>query len=133
MVRQCELLGLARSTYYYEPARESTENLALMRRIDEQYLKTPFYGSRRVAEELTTGTSRVNRKRVQRLMRSMGIAAIYPRKRTSVAGVGHRVYPYLLRGLTVDRANQVWCSDTCPWREASCTWWRSWIGTADTC
>ena len=110
-MRQCELLGLARSSHYYEPARESMENLALMRRIDEQYLKTPFYGSRRMAEELTTGTSRVNRKRVQRLMRSMGIAAIYPRKRTSVAGVGHRVYPYLLRGLTVDRANQVWCSD----------------------
>ena len=82
-----------------------------MRRIDEEYLKTPFYGSRRMAVELSTATNRLNRKRVQRLMRTMGITAIYPRKRTSVAGVGHRVYPYLLRGLTIDQANQVWCSD----------------------
>jgi putative transposase len=111
VVERCELLGLARSTYYYELARESAENLALMRRLDEQYLKTPFYGSRRMAEELSREDYRVNRKRVQRLMRTMGIAAIYPRKQTSKAGVGHRVYPYLLRGLTIDRANQVWCSD----------------------
>ena len=111
VAEQCELLGLARSTYYYEPARASMENLALMRRIDEQYLKTPFYGSRRMAQELSTEAYVVNRKRVQRLMRTMGIAAIYPRKKTTVACVGHRVYPYLLRGLTIDRANQVWCSD----------------------
>lgn len=105
------MLDLARSTYYYEPAQESEENLALMRRIDEQYLQTPFYGSRRMAEELSSEACRVNRKRVQRLMRTMGITAIYPRKRTSTPGVGHRVYPYLLRGLSIDRANQVWCSD----------------------
>jgi putative transposase len=111
VAEQCELLELARSTYYYEPAAESVENLALMRRIDEQYLHTPFFGSRRMALELSTEACPVNRKRVQRLMRTMGIAALYPRKRTSTPGAGHRVYPYLLRGLTVDRANQVWCSD----------------------
>ena len=111
MAEQCELLGLARSTYYYEPATESVQNLALMRRIDEQYLQTPFYGSRRMAQELSSEDFPVNRKRVQRLMRTMGIAALYPRKSTSVPGVGHRVYPYLLRGLSIDRANQVWCSD----------------------
>jgi len=111
IVRQCELLGLPRSTYYYELATESIENLELMRRIDEQYLETPFFGSRRMAEELSSPRRPLNRKRVQRLMRIMGIEAIYPRKRTSQPGVGHRVYPYLLRGLTVDRANQVWCSD----------------------
>jgi putative transposase len=108
---QCELLDLARSTYYYEPATESVENLALMRRIDEQYLKTPFFGSRRMALELSTAACPVNRKRVQRLMRTMGIEAIYPRRSTSTPAAGHRVYPYLLRGLSIDRANQVWASD----------------------
>jgi putative transposase len=111
VAEQCELLDLSRSTYYYEPAQETPENLALMRRIDVQYLKTPFYGSRRMAEELSTQDCRVNRKRVQRLMRTMGIEAIYPRRKTTIAHASHRVYPYLLRGLTIDRANQVWCSD----------------------
>ena len=111
IARQCELLGLPRSTYYYQPASESAENLELMRRIDEQYLKTPFYGSRKIADELSSPKQPLNRKRVQRLMRIMGITAIYPQKKTSLPGVGHRVYPYLLRGLTVERANQVWCSD----------------------
>ncbi len=111
IVRQCELLGLPRSTYYYEPASESVANLALMRRIDEQFLRTPFFGSRRMAEELSSPRHPVNRKRVQRLMRIMGISAIFPKKKTSTPGVGHRVYPYLLRGLTIDRVNQVWCSD----------------------
>lgn len=108
---QCELLGLARSTYYFEPARESEMNLALMRQIDAQYLKTPFYGSRRMALELSTPEKPVNRKRVQRLMQIMGIEAIYPRPKTSQASAEHAVYPYLLRGLTIDRANQVWCAD----------------------
>ena len=111
MARQCELLGLARSTYYYEPAQESPDNRAFMRRIDEQYLKTPFHGGRKMAEELSMEECVVNRKRVQRLMRTMGIAAIYPRRNTTIPCVDHRVYPYLLRGLTIDRANQVWCSD----------------------
>jgi putative transposase len=107
IVRQCELLGLPRSTYYYEPATENADNLALMRRIDEQFLRTPFFGSRRMAEELSSPRQALNRKRVQRLMRIMGISAIFPKKKTSSPGVGHRVYPYLLRGLTIDRVNQV--------------------------
>jgi putative transposase len=89
----------------------SQEDLKLMRRIDELYLKWPFYGSRRMTAELSTKDCPVNRKRIQRLMRVMGIEAIYPRKRTTIRSPDHRVYPYLLRGLTIDRANQVWCSD----------------------
>lgn len=104
--RQCELLGLARSSCYYESRGESPENLALMRRLDEQYLLTPFYGSRRMALEL-----QVNRKRVARLMRLMGIEAIYPRKRTTWPGAGHKIYPYLLRNVEVTRADQVWSTD----------------------
>jgi putative transposase len=106
IVRQCALLGLAHSTWYYRPAGESTENLALMRRIDEQYLRTPFYGSRKLSVVLG-----VNRKRVQRLMRVMGIEAIYPKRRTTWPGAGHKIYPYLLRNIEVTRANQVWSSD----------------------
>ena len=104
--RQCELLGLPRSSCYYEPRGESEENLALMRSIDELYTRWPFYGSRRLADEL-----QVNRKRVQRLMRLMGIEAIYPKRRTTWPGVGHKIYPYLLRGVAVVRPNQVWSSD----------------------
>jgi putative transposase len=111
VTEQCELLGLARSTWYYEPAPESAENLALMRRIDEQYLETPFYGSRRMAQELSRPEAPVNRKRVQRLMQQMGIEALYPRPSTSRRNAAHAVYPYLLRNLTIDRANQVWCAD----------------------
>ena len=106
VAHQCELVGLARSTWYYQVQGETPENLALMRAIDEQYLKTPFYGSRKLAWLL-----RVNRKRVQRLMRQMGIEAIYPKKRTTWPGVGHKIYPYLLRNLTVSRPDQVWASD----------------------
>jgi putative transposase len=106
MTRQCALVGLARSTCYYRPAGESAENLALMRRIDEQYLRTPFYGSRKLAEVLG-----FNRKRLQRLMRVMGIAAIYPKRRTTWPAVGHKIYPYLLRGVAVTRPDQVWSSD----------------------
>jgi putative transposase len=105
-VRQCALLGLAHSTWYYRSAGESTENLALMRRIDEQYLRTPFYGSRKMADVLS-----VNRKRAQRLMRTMGIKAIYPKRRTTWPAAGHKIYPYLLRNIEVTRANQVWSSD----------------------
>jgi putative transposase len=110
IARQCELLGLPRSTYYYSPAAAPEEDLMLMRRIDEQYLRTPFYGSRRMALHLGEEGFPVNRKRVQRLMRLMGIEAIYPR-RTTIPAPGHKTYPYLLRGLTIDRANQVWSSD----------------------
>ena len=99
-------MGLARSTCYYRPVGESAENLALMRQIDEQYLRTPFYGSRKLAE-----TFGCNRKRVQRLMRLMGIEAVYPKKRTTWPGAGHQIYPYLLRNVEVTRPDQVWSSD----------------------
>jgi putative transposase len=100
------LAGLARSTWYYRPAGESAENLALMRAIDEQYLRTPFYGSRKLSVILD-----VNRKRVQRLMRLMGIEAIYPKRRTTWPAAGHKIYPYLLRNVEVTRPDQVWASD----------------------
>lgn len=106
VARQCQLLGLARSSCYYEPAFETAENLALMRRIDAQYLQTPFYGSRKIARVLAC-----NRKRVQRLMRLMGIEAIYRKRRTTRPAAGHRIYPYLLRNLAIVRPNQVWSSD----------------------
>jgi putative transposase len=99
-------LDLERSSYYYQPAAESAENLQLMRRIDETYLKHPFYGSRRLAEELGA-----NRKRVQRLMRRMGLEAIYPRPRTTQRAKEHRIYPYLLRNVEITRPDQVWSTD----------------------
>ena len=112
IVAQCELLGLPRSSYYYEPAPESADNLRLMRLIDEQYLATPYYGSRRMAKHLVRCGEQVNRKRAQRLMRIMGLEGLFPgRRKTSKPAPGHKVYPYLLRGLTIDRPNQVWCSD----------------------
>lgn len=109
--RQCELLGVPRSTFYYEAATESSENLALMRIIDEQYLKRPFFGSRQMAAWMQREGYAINRKRVQRLMRLMGLQAIYPGKNTSTPGEGHKKYPYLLRGVTVRYPNQVWCTD----------------------
>jgi putative transposase len=108
---QCELLDLARASWYYEPAQESAENLKLLRRIDEQYLATPFYGSRRMAVWLQRQGYVINRKRVQRLMRMLGIEAIYPKPRTTRRAAGHRIYPYLLRDLTVTRVDQVWGAD----------------------
>lgn len=111
MAAQCELLGLARSSYYYEPVPESAVNLRLMRLIDEQYLQTPYFGSRRMTEHLVRAGHVVNRKRVQRLMRTMGLEGLFPGRKTTVAAPEHKVYPYLLRGLTIDRPNQVWCSD----------------------
>jgi putative transposase len=109
--RQCELLGLNRSGFYHEPAGETPENLRLMRLIDEQYLKTPFYGSRRLTAWLTRQGEEVNRKRVQRLMGIMGLAAIHPGPRTTVTNPDHKIFPYLLRGLTIDRRDQVWSTD----------------------
>lgn len=106
VARQCALLGLPRSTRYYEPRGERPENLALMRRIDEVYLQRPFFGSRRIA--LTLG---VSRKRVQRLMRTMGIAAVGPQRRTTRPAAGHTIYPYLLRNVRIERPDQVWSSD----------------------
>src|SRR5438067_1479955 len=109
--RQCELLGLNRSSVYYEPVAETPENLALMRRMDEQYTKYPFYGSRRMTAWLEQQGEEVNRKRVQRLMRVMGLEAIYPKPKLSIAGRGHRIYPYLLRDVRIERVDQVWSTD----------------------
>jgi putative transposase len=109
--QQCELLGLNRSTAYYMPAGETEENLWLMRRIDEQYLKTPWYGSRRMAVWLTQEGLAVNRKRVQRLMRLMDIEAIYPRPRTTEVASEHRKFPYLLRGRGITKPDEVWAAD----------------------
>jgi putative transposase len=111
LVRQCELLGISRSAWYYRPRPLDPQDLELMRLIDEQYRKTPFYGSRKMREHLRRLGYPVNRKRVQRLMRVMGLEAIYPKPRTSVAHPEHRVYPYLLRGLAIERPNQVWATD----------------------
>jgi putative transposase len=105
------LLGLNRSSVYYEPAAETAENLALMRRMDEHYTKYPFYGSRRMTAWLVQEGEDVNRKRVQRLMRVMGLEAIYPKPKLSVAGRGHRIYPYLLRNVRIERVGQVWSTD----------------------
>jgi putative transposase len=109
--RQCELLGLSRSSYYYEPATETAENLALMARIDREYTARPFRGSRGMTAWLRREGEKINRKRVQRLMRLMGLEAVYPKPRLSVGGAGHKVYPYLLRDVAIERVNQVWSTD----------------------
>lgn len=109
--RQCELLSLSRSTFYYQPHGVPEADLKLMRRIDEMHLKRPFYGSRRICDWLNEEGHNISRKRVQRLMRKMGIVALYPKRNTSQPGKGHKVYPYLLNGLEINRPNQVWCSD----------------------
>jgi putative transposase len=111
IAQQCELLGLARSSYYYEPAPESEENLHLMRLLDEQYTRTPFYGSRKMTAWLHTQDYPVERKRVRRLLRLMGLEAISPQPKTSAAGLIAQRYPYLLRGLSIERCNQVWSCD----------------------
>ena len=109
--RQCQLLSLNRSSFYYTPVPISTEDLELMRLIDEQYLKTPTYGSRSMARHFRRQGRKVNRKRIQRLMRLMGIEAVYPKPNTSRPHPQHRIYPYLLRGLSIDHPNQVWAAD----------------------
>ena len=109
--RQCALLGLARSGVYRKPSAPDPEELALMRWIDQQYLTTPFYGSRRMTAELRRAGRRINRKRVQRLMRLMGLEALGPKPKTSRPAAQHRIYPYLLRGVPIDRSNQVWAAD----------------------
>jgi len=109
--RQCELLGLPRSSFYYEPLGESPRNLALMRQIDEQHLRTPFFGVEQMTEWLKREGQWVNEKRIRRLMRLMGIEAMYPRPRTSRPHPEHKIYPYLLRNLEITRPDQVWASD----------------------
>jgi putative transposase len=108
---QCRLLGISRSGLYYQPKGISEEELTLMKLIDCQYLATPFYGARKIAAWLKSQGRRVNRKRVRRLMRIMGLKAIYRRPRTSKPAVGHKIYPYLLGGMQITRPNQVWAAD----------------------
>ena len=111
IVAQCRLLQVARSTLYYRPAAVSADDLAVMRQLDERYLASPFYGARRMVAVLRRDGWAVNRKRVRRLMRVMGLEAIYQKPNTSRGHPEHQVYPYLLRGLVIDRPNQVWCAD----------------------
>ena len=109
--RQCELVSISRSSFYYTPRGESADNLALMRRIDELFLRYPFYGSRQMVRQLRREGLTVGRHRVRRLMRRMGLEAIYRAPRTSTSHPEHRVYPYLLRNVAVTRPDQVWCAD----------------------
>jgi putative transposase len=110
-VRQCQLLGVSRSSLYYQPVGPAEEELTLLRLIDEQYLKTPFYGSRRMTVHLRQQGFSVNRKRVQRLMHQLGLQAIYPKPKLSQPHPEHKVYPYLLRGVDIVAVNQVWSTD----------------------
>jgi putative transposase len=110
-MRQCQLLDLCRSSLYYQPKATSPADLALMRRIDELHLEYPFFGSRRLAQMLKREGTHVGRQHVATLMRRMGIEAIYRKKRTTIPEKGHKIYPYLLRDVTIDRPNQVWASD----------------------
>jgi putative transposase len=109
--RQCELVGLNRATFYRQARGETPMNLRLMRLIDEAYTRTPFYGYRKMTVYLNSQGYRVNRKRVARLMRTMGLQAIYPRRRTAIADREHKKYPYLLHDLDITRPNQVWSAD----------------------
>jgi len=111
ILRQCELLDLCRSSLYYQPQPVSPADLRLMRRIDELHLEIPFFGARRLARMLQREGFAVGRRHVGTLMRLMGIEAIYPRKRTSIPGKGHKIYPYLLSHLAIVRPNQVWAAD----------------------
>jgi putative transposase len=111
VTRQCELLGLSRSTFYYRPEGVSEADLALMGLIDRCHLERPYYGSRRVRDWLNDRGHEVGRKRVRRLMRQMGLVALYPKRRTSKPNLAHKVYPYLLKDLVIERPNQVWATD----------------------
>jgi putative transposase len=111
ITRQCQLLGLARATWYYQPRDESERNLRLLNLLDEQYTRTPFYGVPRMTAWLATQGERVNEKRVRRLLRLLGLTAMYPKPRLSQAVAGHRIYPYLLRNVAITRVNQVWSTD----------------------
>ena len=109
--RQCKLIGLNRASFYMKPIGETALNLKLMRLIDEQYLKTPFYGYPRMTAQLRRSGYEVNPKRVARLMQKMGLQALFPRRKTSISAQGHKIYPYLLRGTPITHANQVWSTD----------------------
>jgi putative transposase len=109
--RQCQVFSISRSSFYYELKSESLENLSLMRRIDELFLRYPFYGSRQMVRQLCRENIHVGRHRVRRLMRLMGLQAIYQAPRTSDPHPEHRIYPYLLRNMKITRPNHVWCAD----------------------
>ncbi len=109
--RQCQLLGINRTSLYYEPHAETVDNLALMRLLDEQYTRYPFYGVRRMTAWLVQQGYTVNEKRVRRLLRKMGLLALHPKPRLSQPAPGAQVYPYLLRGVAIERVNQVWSTD----------------------
>lgn len=111
IARQCELVSISRSGYYYQPTGETELNLRLTRIIDEQHLQTPFYGARQMARHLRRQGYIVGRKRIRRLMAKMGLAAVYQRPRTTIPSKEHVVHPYLLRDLAIERPNQVWCTD----------------------
>ncbi len=109
--RQCEVLGISRSGYYYKGTGESPLNLQLMNLIDEQYTKTPFYGVKKITEWLKRQGYPVNPKRIRRLMSNMGLEAVYPGPKLSISTKEHKKYPYLLRDLVINRPDQVWCTD----------------------
>ena len=109
--KQCALLSISRSSFYYTPKGETEMNLTLMRQIDEQFLETPFFGVRQMTWHLKNEGHRVNEKRIRRLMRLMGLMPIYQKPNTSRPANGHKIWPYLLKGLRVDRSNQVWAAD----------------------
>lgn len=111
IARQCELLALSRSSFYYRPHGDDSYNLQLMNLIDEQFTKTPFYGVPKMTAWLRAVGYPVNPKRIRRLMRQMGLEAIYPKPRTSQSGPAHTIYPYLVKGVTVNRPDHVWCAD----------------------
>lgn len=111
IANQCKLLGISRSSYYYRTQGESPFNEKLMRLIDEQFLETPSYGVRQMCRHLRRQGYCVGKKRIRRLMRKMGLMAIYQKPRTSIPHPAHKIYPYLLRGLEINRPNQVWCTD----------------------
>jgi putative transposase len=108
---QCQWVGLHRSAYYYQPVAASSEDLILMRLLDEQYLLTPFYGYRKMQQMLAKAGYVVSHKRVRKLMQVLGIETIYCKPNTSKPATGHRIYPYLLRGLAIERVHQVWATD----------------------
>jgi putative transposase len=111
LMRQCSLLDISRSSVYYKARPIRPEDLELMRLLDEQYMKTPVYGTRSMRDHLNRRGYGVNRKRIQRLMRLMGLEAIYPKPKTSKPHPGHRIYPYLLKGMDINRPDMVWASD----------------------
>jgi putative transposase len=122
--QQCRLLAISRSAVYRRPAEVGETDLAIMGLIDRQYLARPYYGSRRMAAWLATQGHHVNRKRVQRLMRLLGLVAIYQRPNTSKPAAAHKIYPYLLGGMSIERVDQVWCRRHLhPDGRASSTWW----------